>query len=673
MTEQNSISSAVFGLQDTLKKLRQQWICLQDQSTSEKQPSELFALGPVNLDKARQEFSQHINTIRNVCSQFETEVLGDVMKMGVGADPAFRKHFTHLKEQATLESTVMRVKDTLSSTKEFLDKNLREKEESKSKIETQRLEKLAQSMGLVTFVDSTQKFESNVPITTITLGGTVIVVDIDIDDKGRVLRTKLTYVSDTLQNDQDDRVDLMLTENLQTRQFELFKRNLGSLASLDQLNVKYSPVDFFSIIKNLLSDLRTIYDEEISVEPELTNVLTQGHGIPNLHLNYPGISIAYWMDKEHMDSINWQEVKTTFETGISHSALANTSRLLISFEDSIQPLTYIPESRPSCLLGNEAEDSIDSEHFKVVTETAAPAFMPHFKFVRPLPTHPESLSIPIRFVALLDPPMPVSDKVCQKLMNVTGLVSLDETTEVPCNSSSMSLEELLVINVAKAVSCSDKWISSFDDTPEQLYTWMKSPPTSAKMVSRIPFQHSVQIYNIIQCLRQQQLFNTLFKSIFNINTYRPQQTKEALSFSLEDILAESEKDKTLKVEITTIDAPNAIFITLPAPPLPNQLFIMVSISIDIPLETPTKPIVRLHAPSNAKSQRWNPSIFDEAAMTEQIQTLYSIPELIRQLYKCMSNADTYLIDRSIGKRRFSEDDFSSSIDDSNKIMKMELD
>jgi hypothetical protein len=51
----------------------------------------------VNLDKARDEFSQQINSIRNICSQFETEVLGDVMKMGVGADPAFRKHFTHLK------------------------------------------------------------------------------------------------------------------------------------------------------------------------------------------------------------------------------------------------------------------------------------------------------------------------------------------------------------------------------------------------------------------------------------------------------------------------------------------------------------------------------------------------------------------------------------------------
>jgi len=39
MAEQNSISSAVFGLQDTLKKLQQQWTCLQSQPTNEKQPS----------------------------------------------------------------------------------------------------------------------------------------------------------------------------------------------------------------------------------------------------------------------------------------------------------------------------------------------------------------------------------------------------------------------------------------------------------------------------------------------------------------------------------------------------------------------------------------------------------------------------------------------------------
>lgn len=84
-----------------------------------------------------------------------------------------------------------------------------------------------------------------------------------MDDTGRVLRAKVTYVSDTLQNDQDDRVDKMLAENLQSRNFDLFTRNLKSLALLDQLNIKYPFVNFFSITKSLLHDLKTICQREM--------------------------------------------------------------------------------------------------------------------------------------------------------------------------------------------------------------------------------------------------------------------------------------------------------------------------------------------------------------------------------------------------------------------------
>ncbi|KAI9365745.1 hypothetical protein BD770DRAFT_312536 [Pilaira anomala] len=430
---QNSISSAVFGLQ------------------------ELHALGTINLDKAREEFTQHINSIRNICSQFESEVLGDVMKMGAGADPAFRKHFTHLKEQASLESTVMRVKDTLKTTKAFLEKSLREKEESKSKIETQRLEKLAQSMGLVAFIDS-HKFESGVPITTITLGGTVIVVDIDIDESGRVLRSKVTYVSDTLQNDQDDRVDKMLAENLQSRNFDLFTRNLKSLALLDQLNVKYESVDFFSITKGLLTDLKDICRQEIEIEANLKTVLLEGHGIPNLHLDYPGISISYWMSKQAINHNNWSQMEQAFQNDETDPALSNSCKLLISFEDSIQPMCYLPPSRFTYLLGfDETEESIkegiDGEHFKIVTETSAPKFMRHLSFVKPMPSNPYIQPIPVRFVATLDPPIPVADEICQKLMTITGTINVENISSSAIDNTTketiqtQSLEDMLVAGV----------------------------------------------------------------------------------------------------------------------------------------------------------------------------------------------------------------------------------
>lgn len=55
----------------------------------------------------------------------------------------------------------------------------------------------------------------------------------------------------------------MLAENLQSRNFDLFTRNLKSLALLDQLNVKYESVDFFSVTKGLLKDLKEICRQEM--------------------------------------------------------------------------------------------------------------------------------------------------------------------------------------------------------------------------------------------------------------------------------------------------------------------------------------------------------------------------------------------------------------------------
>lgn len=80
---------------------------------------------------------------------------------------------------------------------------------------------------------------------------------------GRIHNTKVTFVSESMQAEEGDRVDRILKENLQSCNFELFKRNLQSLALLDQLNVKHKPMDFFSIINNLLKDLKTICSNEL--------------------------------------------------------------------------------------------------------------------------------------------------------------------------------------------------------------------------------------------------------------------------------------------------------------------------------------------------------------------------------------------------------------------------
>lgn len=121
--------------------------------------------------------------------------------------------------------------------------------------------------------------------------------------------------------------------------------------------------------------------------------------------------------------------------------------------------------------------SIQSEHFKVVAETSAPTFSTKTQFVKPLPTNPNTNSIPIRFVLTLDPPMPVADEVSQKLLNVTGLVdtsTLPTANAATAKSSNFahtqSLEDMLVMSVKEDALHSDhSWVYVCD---ERFY-WQK--------------------------------------------------------------------------------------------------------------------------------------------------------------------------------------------------------
>jgi hypothetical protein len=88
-----------------------------------------------------------------------------------------------------------------------------------------------------------------------------------------------------------------------------------------------------------------------------------------------------------------------------------------------------------------------SEHVKIVTETAAPTALDPLKFIKVLTSHPEAHPVPIRFVVTLDPPVPVSDGICQKIMNVTGLSNSDSVTDVSYHASSLSLEEMLIMDI----------------------------------------------------------------------------------------------------------------------------------------------------------------------------------------------------------------------------------
>ena len=166
------------------------------------------------------------------------------------------------------------------------------------------------------------------------------------------------------------------------------------------------------------------------------------------------------------------------------------------------------------------------------------------------------------------------------------------------------------------------------------------------------------------------MFNTLFQSVFKAETFRENTSTlpSSVSFSLSDILAESSQDETVRIEITTLDAPNSISVTISPPPSPNQMFVMIPLSIDIPVDNPTRPKIRLHSPSATKSHRWNPKVFDEEKMAEQLLQTHDIPSFMTWLYKRMQNTDNYLMERSNKRSRHYEQE-----DTNHKSTKMEVD
>ncbi|KAI9492303.1 mediator of RNA polymerase II transcription subunit 1-domain-containing protein [Zychaea mexicana] len=684
----NSISSSVYGIQHLFSDLEKQWSALKKTPQPPSVANEVHALGPANLDNVRHQFTSCIDSIRSICTQFETEVLSDVKKMGAGADPAFRKHLTHLKEQAQLENTVMRVKETLKDTKDQLEQSLNDREESKLSVQTRKLERLAHSLGLMPFVEASQRNESGAQTTTFTLGGTSIVVDIFLDEAGHVLRTKVTYVPDNLQSDQNDRVDQLLAKNMQSQTFDVFSRNVGALALLDQMNVKYAPTDFFLILRGLIADLQMIYSQEMQLlSKDVASVLMEGHGVPNKHLDYPGLSISYWISKELFLGSDWEAVGEAIEKDENHPLLSNTAKVLISFEESQQPQYFIPTQRKHFMV--DLEESIDNikesengEHLDIVKERTWPKFMQPMRFVKMKPTYPNVTPVPVRFVAKLDPPIPAADAIVRKLMIATDLVNdsfavVENTpsSDIPC------LEDLLVKDNASSLNADTTWTVEFENASTQVYKYMRSSPTSGKILTRVPFNHPRQLHNILQYLRQQQMFNTLFQSIFN-GEAKQQGSEKNRVLALDQILEESQSDDKLYVEVASVDAPGMIHLTLSLPPSAHSdRLALLSVSIEVPKDTPAKPVVRLDPPSAGERDpmhrlAWQPDIFDEDKMTRVIQTGYNIPLLVRWLWKRIEQHPEmdYIVQTSrLGLRRSRNEDRTQTQQHYEKRIRTEFD
>lgn len=79
----------------------------------------------------------------------------------------------------------------------------------------------------------------------------------------------------------------------------------------------------------------------------------EGHGIPCRHLDYPGLSIAYFIDKPSLLGTDWTALQSL---SADQTALLGAARLLISFEEAEMPQSFLPPGRKQFLLPVEETD-----------------------------------------------------------------------------------------------------------------------------------------------------------------------------------------------------------------------------------------------------------------------------------------------------------------------------
>ncbi|KAI9320734.1 hypothetical protein BX666DRAFT_1227281 [Dichotomocladium elegans] len=195
------------------------------------------------------------------------------------------------------------------------------------------------------------------------------------------------------------------------------------------------------------------------------------------------------------------------------------------------------------------------------------------------------------------------------------------------------------------------WNVSFEDSAAQIYRWRGPSVTSGKLVHRVPFNHPSQLYPILQLLRQQQMFNTLFQSIFNDKSVMAvRETRSA--FSLDRIIEECRADTRLHVDVANVDTPAMIHLTISLPPSAQSgRFIILPLSIEISRETPARPTVKLNPPSAGERDPLNRL------------TGYNITLLVRWLWNRIErnpNVDYMIQTSRLHKRQSRIDEMNSN-------------
>ncbi|KAJ1973619.1 hypothetical protein H4R34_005011 [Dimargaris verticillata] len=578
--------------------------------------AELHPLGPINYDAAHGEFTRIVNQIRRIFQDYRDQTLASEAFNLVTAATLLRKAHTSMREESRLLSLQQQYQETMAICLQQLKTHSDDARLVAEQL-VQQLKDIAERQRMTYYVD-TSNSTSDQQVTTVTLCGSIVVIDVDVTgDNGQVLQVKVTYATGSKP---DAKVDHILSQQLKQGDLAAFTKSVATLALLDRLTKQHEPIDFFRIMLVVGQDLQAIFDRErVAAHQDLNQVLKFGHGIPCHDCFHPGPTLLYWMP-----SLDRHQCENQLMADPA-SCSDRFHALWISVEESTVPMCFLPPDRDSFIVRAKpvpnSENNGRSAAASTAMEVDAPAGIfeasstapslapnPHLQFFHPNPeTSPAAQA---RFVAYLRPPVAIAETYARSLailcgVNVTDLgihnvssplvphadllLNLSVTDQLARNKTAFSFAttpaSVLTSNPASTSSSSFAWTlpaevahgqhGKYNGTstkPPSFRFLNTGEPVGAVLVHRIPFTHLSQLLTIIQLLRQHNTFNALLQSCFNVTTWQAGGSHNASSGSTGD----GGDDLTLHTLLQATQA--AIPIEIMAEP---PLKLLVSFSIPI--------------------------------------------------------------------------------------------
>ncbi|KAJ1951469.1 hypothetical protein FBU59_000134 [Linderina macrospora] len=567
----SSKQNAARTISDELREIQNVTMQFQSQLDKADGTIGLHPFGPVNASQSKEAFSQTIGRLRTALTAYRDSTLtswsgllansvnsmqmpdGNPNPLATAVLGTTNRAVASAQELSTMRQSTDNLHVDLVKCKMILMDSaaasistaLESGFKGDAELLVERAKALANKLGLASYTD--EQTSGGAKVTTVTLAGEILVIDVDLSDSVELLKVKVSYASET---EHDERIDALMLSRLKKRDIHGFEQLIEEMAELDKLTKVRTPANFLHNMFAMVATLKEIQKQELAaLDGDVKQLLRYGSGISLPHTCHVGASSLLYVPavlKAGISDAGWAQLATS--TYPSMAVFDKCNWLHFGWEPAQPAQCFLSALFQQHCLSPEymIEDSASHRVVSSPHPTIHGLQLRFLEFIRrqasphqmqvdsgaQQPDFDDKFWIPYRVVAKLAPSMPACAQTVRKLMVAASISS--EAQDAASIAAGMqdsprlledapTLEYLVCQQSAKKGTCGTSGDPKDRTLPkvvhnlggDQVTVEMEPPQIRAWSIERIPLHHPRNIVSIVPILRRQAVFNELLSSCFS--------------------------------------------------------------------------------------------------------------------------------------------------------------